>query len=91
MIRRRFDINGRPRIRAMVSIPRFDVRQLVSFLLDTGANYTCLNSADRSNLGMSVGELRDVERVLGVGGGVGYARQAEIAFPSILGIDRVRL
>ena len=75
MIRGRFDVNGRPRIRAMVSIPRFDIRQPVSSLLDTGPDYTCLNSMDRRNFNMSVGDLRDVERVLGVGGGVAYCRE----------------
>ena len=41
MITGNFDINRRPYIRGIVSLPRFAIRQPISFLLDTDTDYTC--------------------------------------------------
>lgn len=75
MIRGRFDIHGRPLIRGVVFIPRFDIRQPVSFLLDTGADYTCLNSKDSNNLHIPTRSLRDTTNVGGIGGNAAYFRE----------------
>lgn len=75
MIRGRFDIHGRPLIRGIVFIPRFDIRQPVSFLLDTGADSTCLNSKDANNLHIPRSSLRDATHVGGIGGGATYYRE----------------
>ena len=80
MIRGRFDINSRPVIRAIVFIPRFDIRQPVSFLLDTGADYTCLNSKDSNNLHIPTSNLRDAAHVGGIGGGATYYREPAASY-----------
>ena len=53
----------------------FDIRQPVSFLLDTGADSICLNSKDANNLHIPIGNLRDAAHVGGIGGGATYYRE----------------
>ena len=60
MISGYFDSNGRPTIHGMVVIPELDIWDGVDFLVDTGADMTCLHSADIEQLGIDLGLLRDV-------------------------------
>ena len=75
MISGRFDVNGRPLIRGIISLPRLGIQQPVSFLLDTGADYTCLNSRDANNLHIPSNSLRDTADVGGIGGRATYYRE----------------
>ncbi len=46
-----FDEYGRPFIRGRLSIPRLDINSEIDFLLDTGADVTCLHSGDLRQIG----------------------------------------
>ena len=47
-----FSFTGRPFVRVRVIIPRLGIRRTVEFLVDTGADHTCVNHRDVVNMGL---------------------------------------
>ena len=72
-----FAFTGRPFVKARVTIPRLGVQREVDFLVDTGADSTCLNYRDAVYMGLFPEILRGSERTRaeGVGGGSMYFRE----------------
>ena len=72
-----FSFTGRPFVRVRVIIPRLGIRRTVEFLVDTGADGTCVNYRDVVNMGLFPGVLRESERTAaaGVGGSSRYFRE----------------
>ena len=77
MIIGRFALTGHPFVKARVTIPRFGVQREVDFLVDTGADRTCVNHRDVAYMGLFPEILRGSERAYseGVGGGSQYFRE----------------
>lgn len=75
MIAGRFDENGRPYVESRVTIPRLEVDRRVLFLLDTGADSTCLHPRDVRSLGISFSQLGAPVSSVGVGGSSVYFRE----------------
>ena len=75
MIVGRFDAGGRPILRARLRVPRFNVDDGVNFLVDTGADNTCLHPRDAARIGFPFAELRDSFDMAGVGGSQSYYRE----------------
>ena len=67
-----FDVRGRPYIQGVVAIPRLNISGPVMFLLDTGADSTCLHSKDSINLEIPRERLGNLAEVGGIGGGAEY-------------------
>ena len=85
MINGYFNIDGRPTIRGMVVIPELDVWDGVDFLVDTGADMTCLHWPDVGQLGLDLQQLRQdpggPTSIRGVGGSQGYhVVRGQVAF-----------
>ena len=71
----------RPYIEATLVIPGIRVIGNVSFLVDTGADSTCLSNSDAIRLGIDYGALSDRSVCGGIGGQVAiYPVQAYITF-----------
>lgn len=72
-----FTIFGQPFVKARVTIPRLGVQRVVDFLVDTGADRTCVNYRDAALMGLFPEILRGSERTYaaGVGGGARYFRE----------------
>jgi hypothetical protein len=69
MIRGRFgDTSGAPYVEAHVSFPRLNIRGLVSFLVDTGADGTVFMPADSTKMGIDFAKLADPTISEGIGG-----------------------
>ena len=76
-----FSGRGRPFILGTVTLPRFGVSTDVYFLLDTGADSSCLHSQDARNLAVPQGSLGNESSVGGVGGtAVYYSEPAIVTF-----------
>ena len=70
-----YDGNGRPTLKAMVIIEPIGVECVVDFLVDTGADLTCLHYPDVAVAGVDHGLLEEVSRpasMRGVGGSAEY-------------------
>ena len=81
MIVGRFDSLGRPYLNSRLIIPRFRLNQRLEFLLDTGADTTCLHPSDARNTGIPFDQLGDTRLSRGVGGQSTYFREpAVLAF-----------
>lgn len=72
-----FSFTGKPFVKARVIIPRLGVQREVEFLVDTGADRTCLNYRDAINMGLFPDVLRGSEtsHAEGVGGRARYFRE----------------
>ena len=72
-----FSFRGRPFVRVLITIPRLGVRRAVDFLVDTGADNTCLNHRDAAYLRLFPEVLRESEmtRATGIGGSSRYFRE----------------
>ena len=82
MIVGHFDAFGRPYVKGRVIIPRLDVSENVSFLVDTGADSTCLHPRDALGAGVPFGRLRNRELSRGIGGSSPYFHEpATLVFP----------
>ena len=72
MIVGRFSSDGRPFVQGRVKIPRLQVDDKVDFLLDTGADSTCLHPDDVTSLRIPVSKLSNLAPSRGVGGASAY-------------------
>ncbi len=72
-----FTIFGQPFVEARVTIPRLGVQREIEFLVDTGADRTCVNYRDAASMGLLPEVLRGSEMTYaaGVGGGARYFRE----------------
>lgn len=61
-----------PYIRARVILPRFGLEWEIDFLMDTGADDTCLHPMDVLNVGVPFERLGNEEISTGIGGGASY-------------------
>ena len=68
MIVGEFDGLGRPLVEGRLIAPRLGIDEGVLFLLDTGADVTCLHPSDAKNVGLPFGQLRNRVSYRGVGG-----------------------
>ena len=57
MIVGEFDEQGRPYVQGRLIIPRLNVNRRITFLLDTGADKTCLHPRDASRARIPFEEL----------------------------------
>ena len=81
-----FNGHGRPRIKALVRFPRFDVISNISFLLDTGADATLISHHDAVAMGIKTKLLRRPTLVTGVGGELKlFPEQAQATFEAANG------
>ncbi len=81
MIIGRFDERGRPFVEGRVTIPSIQVDERVLFLLDTGADSTCLHPRDTDSVGIPFRQLGNAVSSTGVGGRSRYFREpALLAF-----------
>ena len=82
MISGRFDAFGRPYVEGRLIIPRLQVNHNVSFLLDTGADSSCLHPGDAVGAGVPFEQLRDRGLSRGIGGASPYFQEpATLSFP----------
>ena len=78
-----FSFRGRPFVRTRVTIPRLGIQNEVEFLVDTGADGTCVNHRDVVNMELFAERFRESEMTYsaGVGGFSRYFREdARIEF-----------
>ena len=77
MIIGRFALTGHPFVKARVTIPRLGVQGEVDFLVDTGADRTCVNHRDVAHMRLFPEILRGNEATYaeGVGGWARYFRE----------------
>ena len=69
MLTGRFDAFGRPYIAGQLAIPRLGIRAYLSFLVDTGADYTTLAPQHAQALGIDYSLLDEsTEVAMGIGG-----------------------
>ena len=69
---------GRPYISGTVALPRFGVSTYVTFLLDTGADSSCLHFRHTSELAVPESSLGNEVHAGGVGGTAAYYREPAI-------------
>ena len=89
MIVGHFDSLGRPYAACRLIIPRFRLSQRVAFLVDTGADGTCLHPRDARKIGVPFPQLGNRRFSRGVGGRSAYFR--EPAFLSFRDGDMARI
>ena len=82
MIIGEFDDLGRPYVEGRLMIPRFNVAHRIDFLLDTGAERTCLHPADTNGARIPIEALGGAIQSRGVGGISAYYRE-----PALLSFD----
>ena len=73
-----FSSRGRPYIYGTVTLPRFGVSADVPFLLDTGADSSCLHFRHTRELAVQESSLGNEVRAGGVGGTAVYYREPAI-------------
>ena len=72
MILGQFDPLGRPYVESRLIIPRLQVSQRIPFLLDTGADSTCLHSGDARDSAIPFRRLGNRRFSRGIGGRSAY-------------------
>ena len=77
-----FDLNGRPYIQGRLFLPRISVDGYIDFLVDTGADTTCLHPRDAKRLKTPFSKLRNPVSVDGAGGSNTYFLE-----PGLLTVD----
>ena len=75
MIVGEFGVRGRPYVPGVVVIPRLNISGSVVFLLDTGADSTCLHVSDATSLEIPFERLGNLAEVGGIGGGAEYFKE----------------
>lgn len=78
MIRGFFRARNAPYISCQVILPRLGIEHQISFLLDTGADSTCLHPSDAQDLGIPFDMLQDESISRGIGGGASYYRESAL-------------
>ena len=78
MIAGGFDTSGYPTVEGLLVIPRLGVSYRVAFLVDTGADRTCLHPRDSILAGVPFDRLRDSLTVGGIGGQSTYYEEPAI-------------
>ena len=80
MIIGRFDQRGRPFIRGRLIIPRLQVDSPVDFMVDTGADVTCLHPGDLRPLGIETRFLPEGSAIeaSGIGGSGRYFEEITV-------------
>ena len=73
-----FSSRGRPYISGTVTLPRFGVSADVPFLLDTGADSSCLHFRHTSELAVPESSLANESYVGGIGGTAAYYSEPAI-------------
>lgn len=73
-----FDASGYPTVQGRLVIPRLSVSYPVPFLVDTGADRTCLHPKDGIQAGVPFDRLRDGITVGGIGGQSTYYEEPAI-------------
>ena len=82
MIIGEFDEWGRPYVECRLIIPRLQVNEKILFLLDTGADRTCLHPEDANRIRIPFERLGNRMNSRGVGG-----RSSYFSEPAILSFD----
>ena len=78
MIIGEFDDRGRPYVEGRVIIPRLNINGIVRFLLDTGADRTCLHPRDARRARMPFNQLGNRRTSRGIGGSSSYFSETTI-------------
>lgn len=78
MIAGEFGPNGRPFVEGYLHLPRFGITRDMTFLIDTGADATCIHPRDGRPAGIPFDQLRDDIVSRGVGGQATYFREPAI-------------
>ena len=73
-----FDESGRPYIRGQLAIPSLGVKGYVTFLIDTGADSTCIHPEDVRRVGIPLERLSDARVSTGIGGNSVYFREPAV-------------
>ena len=82
MIFGEFDEQGRPYVECRLIIPRLQIAQSTVFLLDTGADRTCLHPRDTRRARIPIEQLGNSMESKGIGGRSPYYSE-----PSLLSFD----
>ena len=80
MIIGKFDERARPYIRGRLIIARFNVELRIDFLMDTGAERTCIHPRDTNRARIPIGELGGAVGSRGVGGLSAYYREPALLY-----------
>ena len=78
MIIGEFDDRGRPYVEGRVIIQRLNINGIVRFLLDTGADRTCLHPRDARRARMPFDQLGNRRTSRGIGGSSSYFSETTI-------------
>ena len=78
MIIGEFGLMGRPFVEGYLRLPRFDLTTNITFLVDTGADVTCIHPRDGRPAGIPFDLLRRGVTSQGVGGQATYFREPAV-------------
>ena len=78
MIVGEFGLNGRPLVEGYLRLPLFGVTANISFLVDTGADGTCIHPRDGRPAAIPFDQLRRPITSQGVGGRATYFRESAV-------------
>ena len=78
MILGEFGVMGRPFVEGYLRLPRFGVTTNITFLVDTGADATCIHPRDGRPAGIPFDLLRSGITSQGVGGQATYYREPAV-------------
>ena len=78
MILGEFSAAGRPFVEGSLTLPRFGVTRHIDFLVDTGADATCIHPRDSRPAGIPFDLLRGGITSQGIGGQATYFRELAV-------------
>ncbi|MDE0214734.1 MAG: hypothetical protein OXL37_04590 [Chloroflexota bacterium] len=78
MIRGEFGYTGQPVVEGYLTLPRFGITRDLTFLVDTGANATCIHPRDGIPAAIPFDQLENPVASYGVGGPATYFRERAI-------------
>jgi len=76
------EVDNNPYLAVEVNIPKFSIRQMVRFLVDTGASTTIINQGDAVRLGINFQDLNKSEINIGGIGGFAETYETEVTLLS---------